>query len=221
MPEKDKTQLTELFKSLFRGDKQDVKDQINLKVSKDEVIRNINLSKEQGLISGEHLFINDKTTFLDESVPTRALKREFINDFLDMKAKVNRMEKIHEPELAVFEARKAADMALSATRITNGTMNVVADKITIHNVVLNEMNFGQALEQIKSGKTVARKGWNGKGIYIGLIKPKDGDAMTHDFIHIDTTGLQTDNPDAPLSRVPWLASQTDMLAEDWQVINHV
>lgn len=83
------------------------------------------------------------------------------------------------------------------------------------------MNFGQALEQIKSGKTVARKGWNGKGIYIGLIKPKDGDAMTHDFIYIDTTGLQTDNPDAPLSRVPWLASQTDMLAEDWQVINHV
>lgn len=80
------------------------------------------------------------------------------------------------------------------------------------------MNFGQALEQIKSGNTVARKGWNGKGIYIGLIKPKDGDAMTHDFIYIDTTGLQTDNPDAPLDRVPWLASQTDMLAEDWQVV---
>lgn len=33
-----------------------------------------------------------------------------------------------------------------------------------------------------------------------------------------TDGLQTDNPDAPLNRVPWLASQTDMLAEDWQVV---
>lgn len=189
MIKKDKKQLTELFKSLFRGDKQDVKDQINLKVNKDEVIRQ-----------------------------TSALRSEFINDFLDLKAKIERMEKIHKSELAVFEAKKAADTALSAARIASGTLNVTADKITIHNVVLNEMNFGQALEQIKSGKTVARKGWNGKGIYIGLIKPKDGDAMTHDFIYIDTTGLQTDNPDAPLSRVPWLASQTDMLAEDWQVV---
>lgn len=82
----------------------------------------------------------------------------------------------------------------------------------------NVMNFGQAIERIKSGKLVARKGWNGKGIYGGLIKPKDGDAMTHDFVYIDTTGLQIDNPDAPLDRVPWLASQTDMLAEDWQEV---
>ena len=39
--------------------------------------------------------------------------------------------------------------------------------------------------------------------------------MTHPYIYIDTTGLQTDNPDAPKNRVPWFASQTDMLAEDW------
>ena len=42
--------------------------------------------------------------------------------------------------------------------------------------------------------------------------------MTSPYIFIDTTGLQTDNPHAPRSRVPWLASQTDMLAEDWQVV---
>lgn len=90
------------------------------------------------------------------------------------------------------------------------------------------MNFGQALEIIKQGGKVARKGWNGKGIYLGLHQVKTAvDAqgvktptvpigeMTHDYIYIDTTGLQTDNPDAPKDRVPWLASQTDMLAEDW------
>ncbi|XRJ97331.1 DUF2829 domain-containing protein [Latilactobacillus sakei] len=218
MIKKDKTQLTELFKSLFGGNKQKMKEQINLKVNKDEVIRQINLSKEPGLISGEHLLINGKTNFMGGSVPTSALKREFVNDLLDLKAKIERMEKIHKPELAVFEAKKAADTALSSARIASGTLNVAADKITIHNVVLNEMNFGQALEQIKSGKTVARKGWNGRGICIGLVKPKDGDAMTHEFIYIDTTGLQTDNPNAPLDRVPWFASQTDMLAEDWQVV---
>lgn len=80
------------------------------------------------------------------------------------------------------------------------------------------MDFGQAIKQLKQGNKVARKGWNGRGICIGLVKPKDGDVMTHEFIYIDTTGLQTDNPNAPLDRVPWFASQTDMLAEDWQVV---
>lgn len=39
--------------------------------------------------------------------------------------------------------------------------------------------------------------------------------MTHSFIYINTTGLQTENPYAPKNKVPWIPSQTDMLAEDW------
>ena len=39
--------------------------------------------------------------------------------------------------------------------------------------------------------------------------------MTHSFIYINTTGLQTENPYAPKNKVPWTASQADMLAEDW------
>lgn len=80
------------------------------------------------------------------------------------------------------------------------------------------MNFGEALEALKAGKKVARKGWNGKGIFIELQVPDENSKMTHPYIYIDTTGLQTDNPDAPKDRVPWLASQTDMLAEDWIVV---
>lgn len=78
------------------------------------------------------------------------------------------------------------------------------------------MNFGKAIEALKNGKKVARKGWNGKGIFIELQRPDENSKMTHPYIFIDTTGLQTDNPDAPKDRVPWLASQTDMLAEDWE-----
>lgn len=63
------------------------------------------------------------------------------------------------------------------------------------------MTFGQALEHLKSGNRMRRRGWNGRGIFI------------------DSTGLQTNNPDSPKNRVPWLASQTDMLAEDWEVSN--
>jgi len=77
------------------------------------------------------------------------------------------------------------------------------------------LNFGDAIELLKSGEKVARKGWNGKGIFIKLQVPDAHSKMTHPYIYIDTTGLQTDNPDAPKSLVPWLASQTDMLSEDW------
>ena len=81
------------------------------------------------------------------------------------------------------------------------------------------MTFGEAIEAIKEGKKVAREGWNGKGIFIELQRPDEHSKMTHPYIYIDTTGLQTDNPAAPKDRVPWLASQTDMLSEDWVVIN--
>ena len=85
------------------------------------------------------------------------------------------------------------------------------------------MDFGEALEELKRGKCVARKGWNGNGIFIKLKKGESlntpnnrfNEVMTHDFIYIDTTGLRTNNSNAPMDRVPWLASQTDMLADDW------
>lgn len=78
-------------------------------------------------------------------------------------------------------------------------------------------DFGWALHQLRSGKTVRRRGWNGKGIFIELQVPDEHSEMSSPYIFIDTTGLQTDNEDAPRSRVPWLASQTDMLAKDWEV----
>lgn len=79
-------------------------------------------------------------------------------------------------------------------------------------------NFGVAIEKLKEGKRVRRAGWNGKGIFIELQRPDEYSKMTHPYIFIDTTGLETDNPDAPRDRVPWLASQTDMLSEDWEEI---
>lgn len=80
------------------------------------------------------------------------------------------------------------------------------------------LNFGQAIEAMKQGHKVARKGWNGKGIHIEIQVPDENSKMTSPYIFIDTTGLATDNKFAPKSCVPWLASQTDMLAEDWIII---
>jgi hypothetical protein len=80
------------------------------------------------------------------------------------------------------------------------------------------MNFGQAIEALKNGQQVRRTGWNGKGIFIALQTPDGNSKMTHSYIYIDSSGLQTDNLNAPKVIVPWLASQTDMLSEDWQVV---
>jgi len=77
-------------------------------------------------------------------------------------------------------------------------------------------DFGFALIILRKGGRVRRRGWNGRGIHIELQYPGVDSKMTQPYIFIDTTGLITDNPDAPKCRVPWLASQTDMLAEDWE-----
>lgn len=70
-------------------------------------------------------------------------------------------------------------------------------------------SFGEALEALKSGQTVARKGWNGRGMWLGLQRPDANSKMTLPYIYMST--VQGD-------LVPWLASQTDLLADDWEVV---
>ena len=76
-------------------------------------------------------------------------------------------------------------------------------------------SFGEAIKYLKRGYRVARKGWNGKGIYLEMQVPDKHSKMTLPYIYIVTSGLVTDNPDAPKGVVPWAPSQTDMLANDW------
>ena len=85
---------------------------------------------------------------------------------------------------------------------------------------MNTMTFGKAVEALKVGDQVRRRGWNGVGIFLDLHIPGHNvsEVMTHPYIYIDTTELKTDNPDALKERVPWLASQIDVLAEDWEIV---
>ena len=90
------------------------------------------------------------------------------------------------------------------------------------------MNFGEAIEALKSGKRVSRAGWNGKSMWLALM-----DDMVVPPEHINERTLQhIDNPTVPLRvgayivmwtaqgtwQPGWLASQADMLAEDWEVL---
>lgn len=77
------------------------------------------------------------------------------------------------------------------------------------------MNFGQALEELKNGYNAQRAGWNGKGLWLTLQRPDENSKMTLPYIYIN---YPTDAQNTPGARVPWLASQTDVLAEDWSVV---
>lgn len=70
-------------------------------------------------------------------------------------------------------------------------------------------NFGKAIEEMKAGKKVARAGWNGKGMFVMLQKPDEHSKMRRPYIYMSPV-------DGEL--VPWIASQSDMLAEDWFIV---
>lgn len=81
------------------------------------------------------------------------------------------------------------------------------------------LGFGQALEMLKVGYKVARAGWNGKGMYLFLAKGTEIEFPKGDS-HAEREVLPSivmKTADDKLV-VGWLASQTDMLAEDWMVL---
>lgn len=72
------------------------------------------------------------------------------------------------------------------------------------------MNFSAALLALRSGQKIARAGWNGKGMWIALQTPDAHSKMSLPYIYMKTA-------DGHL--VPWLASQTDLLSDDWDLVN--
>ena len=79
------------------------------------------------------------------------------------------------------------------------------------------MNFGDALLALKEDKKVSRSGWNGKGTWLELQRPDAHSKMTLPYIFMS---YPSDAKTTPGARVPWLASQTDMLAEDCKWSSH-
>ncbi len=100
------------------------------------------------------------------------------------------------------------------------------------------MNFGQALELVKQGNLVRRSGWNGKNMFV-FMRPED--ELTVEFIQTKVKSLPQSFKDSFIGNkgleekvkfLPylcmfsaqgevvngWLASQTDMLSDDWEIV---
>jgi hypothetical protein len=69
--------------------------------------------------------------------------------------------------------------------------------------------IGWAVKQMHNGSRVTRAGWNGKGMSLELQVPDEHSKMTLPYVFINTVHGD---------RVPWLCSQADLLATDWEVV---
>lgn len=85
------------------------------------------------------------------------------------------------------------------------------------------MDFCYALNALREGKRVARKGWNGKGMFIYLVGPGKYDPTTvvaFEYFKGEVVpyrpyiAMKTVDEDV----VPWVASQTDLLESDWSIV---
>ena len=77
------------------------------------------------------------------------------------------------------------------------------------------MNFSEALTALKKGCAIGRSGWNGAGLWLELQTPDEHSKMTLPYIYIN---YPDDAKITPGAKCPWLASQTDLLAEDWGLV---
>ena len=86
------------------------------------------------------------------------------------------------------------------------------------------MDFGYAVKMMRDGKRVSRIGWNGKGMFLFVVKDATVTKAIEDCygdpskkgVHTALDAIYMHTVQGNL--VPWLASQTDVLAEDWQIV---
>ena len=77
------------------------------------------------------------------------------------------------------------------------------------------ISFSEALIAVKNGKAIQREGWNGSGLCVKAKFPDEHSEMTLPYLYIEYP------PDAkkyPNAKCPWLASQTDIMADDWIIL---
>lgn len=102
------------------------------------------------------------------------------------------------------QERAHAVMQASATALGR-SVNIGPSPTSLHAT----HDFGWALHRLKDNQRVARLGWNGKGMWLGLQVPDKHSKMSLPYIYMVT---------AQGDLVPWLASQADMLACDWHQV---
>lgn len=127
--------------------------------------------------------------------------------------------KMHCKDGRILDIRETEDVDYTLKFIMRDDWEVVSGDVK--GLDIQTFTFGEAIRRMKRGQKVARKGWNGKGQYIELAQNisyqnRCGEVVNcnHEAIgnkaiaFVGTSGVQ----------MGWLASQADMLAEDWVTV---
>jgi hypothetical protein len=81
--------------------------------------------------------------------------------------------------------------------------------------LMQNNTFGDAIVALKNGYRVARAGWNGKGMYLWLLPAAMAEANGGEIEALGSIRMMTADKKVLTG---WLASQTDILAEDWEIL---
>jgi hypothetical protein len=87
-------------------------------------------------------------------------------------------------------------------------VSIAFNKDGMGTINVGSLDIGWAVQQMRMGNKVYRTGWNGSGQHIALMEPDNDEHMSLPYIYICTVQGHL---------VPWLCSQTDLLAEDWEL----
>lgn len=131
----------------------------------------------------------------------------------------------------LLEGRPVSEMAEFVPLWVNGLMDAARKQIsTEYNPSQSEgMTFGDAIKALKHGKKVARQGWNGKGMYLWLMPATSVKAEWCKEPHLKALAEENGGAIDALGTIRmltadkkiltgWLASQTDMLSSDWEIV---
>jgi hypothetical protein len=122
----------------------------------------------------------------------------------------------------VLDLRKTDDTLFTLSNIVADDWEAAGEATSklLQGELIHTFTFGEAVRLLKQGKKVCRKGWNGKGMFLFYAKGTDYYVLgePNEFLtgydRLPWIGMKT----ADDKFVPWLASQTDMLAEDWMIV---
>lgn len=163
--------------------------------------------------------ISKKQQFINECREAMEKDNAGVTMFIQMPT--GEEELIHNPNLAAkldyIERAYDDDLHLKSCP------EIHINEYHIHIPQEEVMDFGVAIMNLKEGRRVARNGWNGKGMYLYYVPaaayPPSTDVAREAFGGEPVPyGAYIAMKTAQGNVVPWLASQTDMLAEDWIIL---
>lgn len=155
------------------------------------------------------------------AVPTKMVNGVPWPDGLPL-PEISELQKIDEHCGCTSEARIEDGYMFTASKDDKYPQFMTADEFEKICRSAEDMPFGDALVALKQGQRVARKGWNGKDMYVFLAYEADfvtdADISAFDHLEVEVGDMLVMKTAQNTFQPGWLASQADMLAEDWYIV---